>query len=241
MKYPYNILGKYNLLHPVLESKFSDVPHIFDFSFQNEALLEMDVCDQRLFQAYVDREFEKSGKSWGLAGYLERRDSLLRDLPQMVSEGRFFHLGLDIIVPSGSMLYAPLAGVVAENGYEEGKGNYGGYLILCHDLGDGPFYSLLGHLDSDSIPSEQSSVEAGELVGVVGDYSCNGDWFAHTHLQILTEEGFKQGYKSKGYCSQALLGEIDEYSPSPLFLFRYPESIPSRSYAKSSGSISSAS
>ncbi len=45
---------------------------------------------------------------WGFAGYLERRDSLLRDCPQMVEENRFYHLGLDVIAPLGTQLHAPL-------------------------------------------------------------------------------------------------------------------------------------
>jgi hypothetical protein len=51
----------------------------------------------------------------------------------MAAEERYFHLGLDIIVPLHAELRTPLDAVVEEAGYEEGDGNYGGYVLLRHE------------------------------------------------------------------------------------------------------------
>ena len=67
---------------------------------------------------------------WGVSPYLERRDTLLGDCPQMVADRRFIHLGLDVIVDLGTPLCAPLDATVTESGYESGEGNYGGYVLL---------------------------------------------------------------------------------------------------------------
>ena len=104
-------------------------------------------------------EMAKGGHRWGVAPYLERRDTLLGDCPQMVAEQRFLHLGLDVIVPLGTPLHAPLDAIVETTGYEAGEGNYGGYVLLRHE---NPlfetFYSIYGHLCKSKLPARRKIV-----------------------------------------------------------------------------------
>jgi hypothetical protein len=180
----------------------------------------MDVRDQERFQKRLEERMEPVC-SWGFAGYLERRDSLLRDCPQMVEEGRFFHLGLDVIVPRGTTLHAPLAAVVADTGYEEGEGNYGGWVLLRHSEPEcTPFYSLYGHLCRTVLPEEGRILAAGETFAATGDFHENGNWFHHTHIQVITEEGIARGYASKGYGTAEDLAVMEDLCPSPLPLFK---------------------
>ncbi len=219
MRYPF-LLYSCKMNHQPLFMDLTGEPFIADLSTDSPLLEAMDMRDQRKFQKRL--ESEMGGKySWGVAAYLENRAGLLADCSQMVAEQRFFHLGLDIIVPLGTKLYAPLDGTVAESGYESGEGNYGGFVLLKHDSPNfKTFYSFYGHLQKSSLPATGNTYTAGEPFAEIGDFQENGNWFHHTHLQIITENGLKLGYISKGYCSEKDLAEMEALCPSPIPLFK---------------------
>ena len=139
----------------------------------------------------------------------------------MVVDQRFIHLGLDVIVGLGTPLHAPLSATVADSGYEEGEGNYGGWVLLKHaNPHFETFYSLYGHLCKSRLPHAGQDVAAGAVFAEIGDFNENGNWFYHTHMQVVTQRGLDQGYLSKGYCSQADLSRINDLCPSPIPLFK---------------------
>lgn len=219
MHYPYLLYSRRARLKPLFEGLTGD-PFMLDLSRHNPLLERIDVRDQRRFQALLDDQMGTAFR-WGFSGYLEERDSLLRDCPQMVEENRFCHLGVDIIVPLGTALHAPLAGRVADSGYEAGEGNYGGFVLLKHELeGCAPFYSFYGHLSRGRLPRPGERFAAGEVFAAIGDFDENGNWFYHTHLQIITESGIAAGYASKGYCTRADLMHMNDLCPSPFALLR---------------------
>ncbi len=219
MKYPYLLYGA-DIRPAAIIADLQGDPYIFDLSYRNPLLDRIDVGDQRHFQRILEQQMQPD-HSWGLAGYLERRDSLLKNYPQMVSEKRFFHLGLDIMVPKGTALHAPLPATAVQSGWEPGKGNYGGFALLKHSpAGCEAFYSFYGHLDRKRLPKPGTELAAGEVFAHTGDFEDNGNWYYHTHLQIITEEGLQAGYLSKGYCAAEDLGRIGDLCPSPLPLFR---------------------
>jgi predicted homoserine dehydrogenase-like protein len=105
-------------------------------------------------------------------------------------------------------------------GYEAGEGNYGGYILLMHQSEHfDTFYSFYGHLCRDRLPLAGEEIAAGEAFAEIGDFHENGNWFHHTHIQVITAKGLEQGYMLKGYCSKDDLTTIDELCPSPLSLF----------------------
>jgi hypothetical protein len=219
MHYPYLLYCR-SIRHEPVFPDLTGEPCVIDLSHRNPELDAMDVRDQESFQRKLD---ERMGPtcSWGFAGYLERRDSLLRDCPQMMEQGRFFHLGLDVIVPRGTPLHAPLSAVVADTGYEEGEGNYGGWVLLRHqEPGCKPFYSLYGHLCRTALPEKGRILAAGEAFAATGDFHENGNWFYHTHIQVITQEGIARGYVSKGYGTAEDLPFMEDLCPSPLPLFK---------------------
>ncbi len=181
----------------------------------------MDTSHFEEFQELVFSELKSSGWSWGIGKYLEERSLLLRNYPQIVSEGRIYHLGLDIIVPKGYKLHAPISGVVHLTGKEEGTGNYGGYVVLKHEGADGFFYSFYGHLNSHHMVNEGHIVKQGESFAEIGDGEDSGGWFTHTHLQVITEKAERMGRMFHGYASEKDLREIESLFPNPGFLFRY--------------------
>lgn len=218
MKYPYIAYSDNINIKPVFKNLSGD-PLIVDMSIQSKIFDSIDVRDQKGFQEYLDNQM-RDKFTWGVSSYLENREIVLSECPQMVEEKRFFHLGLDIIVPLGTPLHAPLDSTVKETGYEEGEGNYGGYVLLMHESEYfETFYSLYGHLCKDKLPSSGQNFKVGEQFALIGDFYENGNWFYHTHLQVITQKGLENGYTSKGYCSSKDLAVIDELCPSPLSLF----------------------
>jgi len=219
MHYPFMLYSRRVEHQPIFHNLRGD-PFIADLSPRSSLLSGVDMRDQRSFQQILE---EKMGAeySWGVAAYLENRDTLLADCPQMVEEGRFIHLGLDIIVGLGTPLHTPLDGVVAESGYESGEGNYGSFVLLRHESPYfEPFYSFYGHLRRESLPPAGKILPAGQAFAEIGDFHENGNWFYHTHLQVITLKGLKLGYASKGYCAAKDLAEMNEICPSPIPLFK---------------------
>ncbi|MBR9988095.1 MAG: peptidoglycan DD-metalloendopeptidase family protein [Desulfosarcina sp.] len=219
MYYPFFLFNERIDHRPVFSGLRGD-PYVADLSPGSPLLQGMDVRDQEGFQRLLH---EKMGSTyhWGFSPYLERRDSLLGDCPQMVADQRFIHLGLDVIVGLGTPLHAPLDATVAQSGYEEGEGNYGGWVLLKHaNPHFETFYSLFGHLSKSYLPAAGQDVEAGAAFAVVGDFNENGNWFYHTHIQTITQKGLDRGYLSKGYCAQADLAEMNDLCPSSIPLFK---------------------
>lgn len=219
MRYPYLAYDPDVDIQPVFKG-LTGAPFVVDLSLGSSVFDEVDILDQQAFQAWLDRSM-KDRFSWGVASYLENRETILSRFPQMREEQRWFHLGLDIIVPLGTPLCAPLAGVVDKSYYEEGEGNYGGNVLLRHDSpGFETFYSLYGHLNREKLPEPGTAFGAGESFAIIGDFHENGNWFYHTHLQVITRKGYEEGWVSKGYCSAGDLAEIEGLCPHPLTLFR---------------------
>jgi len=217
--YPFLLYSRKVEHRPVFQGLKGD-PFIADLSVRSPLLEGVDMRDQKRFQAVLE---EKMGIEyhWGVSSYLERRDTLLADCPQMVAEKRFIHLGLDVIVPLGTPLHAPLDAVVAESGYESGEGNYGGYVLLKHASSYfETFYSFYGHLCKDRLPAANQVFSAGAAFAAIGDFHENGNWFHHTHIQVITRKGLKLGYVSKGYCAVQDLAAINDLCPSPIPLFK---------------------
>ncbi len=215
--YPYNLLSQN--VSPLAEGIAQQAPFYYGLSDNHLKSVPQNIWkNQPQLNAHIFETLAHHNRPWGVCGYLEQRSLLLADCPQMVQEGRFFHLGLDVILPLDTPLLAPLDGTVVEAYYEEGKGNYGGLVLLGHEINGETFYSLYGHLNRNKLPAVGTRIERGTSFAYVGDFSENGDWFYHTHVQILTEKAYRQGWISKGYCSQEYLPVIHEYCPNPCFL-----------------------
>jgi len=216
--YPFLLYSPEITLHPVF-TDLSGTPYLADLSAGSALLKGLTPRDQTELQRRLEAEM-RSAFQWGLSPYLERRDTLLRDCPQMVAEKRFIHLGLDVIVPLATALHAPLEAVVAESGYEEGEGNYGGYVLLKHAIpGCDTFYSFYGHLCRDRLPAVGRRFPAGASFAEIGDFHENGNWFHHTHIQVITPKGLDMGYATKGYCSASDMAGMNDLCPSPIPLF----------------------
>jgi len=218
MYYPFLLYSERVKHQPVFSGLKGD-PFIADLSNNSPLLQGIDARDQEEFQRILEEKM-RSEYRWGVSPYLERRDTLLADCPQMVADKRFIHLGLDVIVDLGTPLHAPLDATVAESGYESGEGNYGGYVLLKHENPSyETFYSFYGHLCNTRLPAAGKTFSAGAAFARIGDFHENGNWFYHTHIQVVTQKGLEEGYVSKGYCSEKDMAGINDLCPSPIPIF----------------------
>ncbi len=217
----YSLLNRHVNIFPLFGDQLQGEPYIFDLSSNNPRTLEMDPSNFDSFQQIIFDELEQSGHSWGLGRYLEERANILRHYPQMIQENRIYHLGLDIMVPADFTLYAPLDSTVYQVGKEEGSGNYGGYIILRHDLDDEPFYSFYGHLNSEHTIRVNEQLRAGDPFASIGHGHDSGGWFTHTHLQILTQKAVQEGRTHQGYISGDEITQTETLFPNPHPLFQW--------------------
>lgn len=209
------------MIHPLFGPQLKGLPHVFDFSENNPKTLKYDPNNFDQFQEVVFSELHSSGASWGIGKYLEERKNILKNYPQIIAEKRIYHLGLDIIVPKGYELFAPINAIVYETGYESGVGNYGGYIILKHEIQNIPFYSFYGHLNTNHQVEKGQRLSGGERFGTIGEREDSGHWFTHTHLQIMTQQAINEGRMDQGYIAAKDISKIEEYFPTPYPLFRY--------------------
>ncbi len=148
---------------------------------------DMPAFSDRAFDAW----FAARGVRYGLGSYGEQRR--VYETPQFADaaspERRSVHLGIDVFAPAGTPVYAPLTGRVLHVTYNPDPLDYGYTLIVQHDAGGVPFYSLCGHL-GESLPQMLKvgdTVEPGQLIAHLGDWHENGGWAPHLHVQIMTD------------------------------------------------------
>ena len=146
----------------------------------------------------VFRALEDSNCLAGIGKYDEYRliyDS--EDFIDFTGHQRTLHLGIDVFMPAGSRVFAPLDGKVFALCNNTSKFDYGGSIILQHRIGsdagdnadDITFYTLYGHLRAESFTHlhKGMSVKAGKMIALMGDIEENGYWPPHVHFEIITD------------------------------------------------------
>lgn len=219
MKYPYNLLN-YELF-PIFADKLKGAGVFVSLADGSEVFEKIDINDQKALQAYADDLMSEANTNWAVSDFGENRKFMFSELGhlQMVEEGRFFHLGLDIWAPVGFELFAPLAGEIVVSEYEAGAGNYGGMVVVKHEVEKQTFYTVYGHLNKDKLPV-LGLIQKADRIGFLGEMDSNGGYFYHVHLQVLTEVGFKKGFTNKGYATLEDFQKIEKYCLDPRFLFK---------------------
>jgi 4-aminobutyrate aminotransferase-like enzyme/Ser/Thr protein kinase RdoA (MazF antagonist) len=157
-----------------------------------EASMRMDraAAEEAYAAQTSERKFDLGVGIWG-----ERRAIYAaRAFESKVSAGRrrTMHLGLDLFAPAGTPVRAPLDGTVVSTAVCDAPQDYGGVVLLEHEPEPGlRFCTLWGHLQHNSAPPAEvgRTVRAGDIIGYLGDWSQNGGWIPHLHLQlVLTPE-----------------------------------------------------
>lgn len=180
--------------------------------------------------AFSDRAFDDwiiaQGVPYGIGLYGENRSVYATDqfADQASPERRTVHLGIDVFAPAETPLYAPLPGRVLHLTYNADPLDYGHTLILQHDAGSVPFFTLYGHLGG-SLPKllrQGQDVAAGQLIAHLGDWHENGGWAAHVHFQVMTTMLAQDQGNFFGVGHASLWDIWSEICPDPNLVLRLP-------------------
>jgi murein DD-endopeptidase MepM/ murein hydrolase activator NlpD len=163
-----------------------------DFTAHNPRLATADLRDTAAFEQLVEAELALQNATIGIGGYLENRVIYRRSAhfgPGAADEPRSLHLGVDVWLPAGTPVLAPLPATVHSLADNDNFGDYGPTVVLQHELEGIVFYSLYGHLGR----AEWRALRAGqplaqdEAFATVGPYPENGDWPPHLHFQLMAD------------------------------------------------------
>lgn len=141
----------------------------------------------------VFQRIDDAGAIAGVGGYLESR-AVYRDTELFRGdEERCVHIGVDVFMPAGTPICAPLAGEVHSFANRQVSGDYGPVIILRHRLDEFEFHSLYGHLAEASLEGlyDGKPFASGEKIAEIGPRPVNGNWTPHLHFQLIQD---MQGY-----------------------------------------------
>ncbi len=134
----------------------------------------------------MNRFISKGGRAVG--GYNENRKNMY--LAPQYENRRHIHMGIDFWAPVGEPVFAALDGIIAYKAFHNETGNYGATIVIRHRWNESSLFALYGHLSLNSL--EQAvighSIQAGDVVGWLGDESENGNWPPHLHYQLCRED-----------------------------------------------------
>ena len=214
----------------VLDLDLSRAPHVvLDLGIGSAFLgadprnLETHELTRRIFGAMA-----QEGAAFGVGRYAETRGIYLSPLfapgGRPIDERRTLHLGIDLFVEVGSLVRAPLDGVVHVLANNRAPQDYGPLVVLRHAAGDGtPFFTLYGHLTEDTLAglSAGQAVKKGQAIGRVGAPPVNGDWPPHLHFQLILDL-LEQDAGFPGVALPSRRRVFEALSPDPNLLLRIP-------------------
>lgn len=168
-----------------------------DFTAANPLLSHPErLHDTAAFDRLVRQMLAEKHAATGLGGYLENRVIYRRSAHfGAAGQARSLHLGVDVWVPAGTPVAAPLPAVIHSLADNNNFGDYGPTVILEHELIGTTFYSLYGHLGRAAWRRLRpgQALAAGETFAAVGPYPENGDWPPHLHFQLMLEMQGRRG------------------------------------------------
>jgi murein DD-endopeptidase MepM/ murein hydrolase activator NlpD len=176
---------------PVLPAYSLAAPGVaqLDFTAANPRLAQPErLRDTAAFAELVLDMLAEQRATVGIGGYLENR-VIYRRSPhfEAATEPRSLHLGIDVWVPAGAAVAAPLPAVVHSFADNDNFGDYGSTIILQHEVEGVIFYSLYGHLSRTDLAALHTGQQlaTGQVFAHVGPYPENGDWPPHLHFQLI--------------------------------------------------------
>lgn len=171
-----------------------------DFTAANPRLARPEqLRDTAAFDRLVRQMLAEQHATTGLGGYLENR-VIYRRSPHFgaadaAGGARSLHLGVDVWVPAGTPVAAPLPASIHSLADNANFGDYGPTVVLEHEVAGTTFYSLYGHLGRAEWQRLRpgQALAAGEAFAAVGPYPENGDWPPHLHFQLMLDMQGRRG------------------------------------------------
>ena len=194
-----------------------------DLSVSNIELSKIDIKNPTIFNAFIENLFQESDTKVAFGGYNEKRflynqSGLFNDDP---TYERNIHIGLDLWIKAGTPVLAAVDGKIHSFKNNIGTGDYGPTIILEHQLDGINFYTLYGHLSSESIIDIKigTHVKQGCEIATLGEATVNGGYAPHLHFQIIKNIGNYLG-DYPGVCSEKDLNYYLKNCPNPNLLLK---------------------
>ena len=178
-----------------------------------------------LFQFKIDQLQKEIPNKIIAGGYLEPRaiytSNTYGKIGNNGKESRSIHLGIDFWLPEFTPVHALFDGEVVIAVNDEGDKEYGGLVVLKHNVDDFSFYTLYGHNTIESAIKHNIGdiILKGEKICELANYPENGNWAPHLHFQILLSLfDYKKDFPGVAYHNQ-----IDVWKsvcPDPNLLFK---------------------
>ena len=113
------------------------------------------VTDPDQYSRWLNQHLREENADYAIGLYAEDRTCYKGDRFVAVGSNRprTVHLGIDIFIEENTPVHAPLAGTVHSIQYNDFPYDYGGTVILEHDIDSTVFYSLYGHMSKASVES----------------------------------------------------------------------------------------
>lgn len=206
----------------VLEQKYEQCDFFkLDLSEQNTELQDFDLKNVDAFQDYIDRKAKEAQATIAYGGYLEprliyRHNTIFKN-PSV--EERNIHLGIDLWLEAHSPIFCALSGRVHSFQNNQNAGDYGPTIILEHEWNDTKFFTLYGHLSTESLAFIEigQAFRQGDFLAKLGFPSENGNYAPHLHFQIILDLENNVG-DYPGVCSKEQLQKYANNCPNPLYL-----------------------
>jgi 4-aminobutyrate aminotransferase-like enzyme/Ser/Thr protein kinase RdoA (MazF antagonist) len=181
---------------PVLDQDLRTEPcHVFDLSVSSTFLgADPHNAETPALTEAIERKLKEVNCAVGIGRYDEPRllytSSLFGNSSNPTDERRTIHLGIDLFVPAGSNVYAPLDGTIHTVAYNPAPLDYGTVVIVKHAIDDAEeFFTLYGHLSRETLENVAvgQRVVKGQLLARIGAAHENGGWPPHLHFQIIAD------------------------------------------------------
>lgn len=141
-------------------------------------------------KALVERAHNQFGLDASYGGWMEHRGHLWQGT-YLEEKSTWVHLGVDVNVPEGTIVYCPWhARVLAIKKDRDKDGGWGTRVILQRESkADGPDVLIFGHL-TNIRPAIKVGVEIYPkyVLGEVGTPENNGGWYPHLHVQMVSAQ-----------------------------------------------------
>ncbi|KGL63548.1 peptidoglycan DD-metalloendopeptidase family protein [Polaribacter sp. Hel1_85] len=195
-------------------------------SKENKDLTKFNISSSKEWEEYILSYLKINKAEVAFGGYLEIRNIYDRSdyFKNLVEkEKRNIHLGIDLWCKDKTKVLAVLDGEIHSFKNNDNFGDYGPTIILKHQIKNEIFYTLYGHLSLNSIENLQVGdlVLKGNVIGLLGNSSVNGDYAPHLHFQIIKNlEGNFGDYP--GVSSEEKIDFYKTNCPNPNLLLKLP-------------------
>jgi murein DD-endopeptidase MepM/ murein hydrolase activator NlpD len=161
-------------------------------------------------KSWVEYLHRKHKIDYSFGGYMENRRTLWRDSYLLRYGEQFIHLGIDINVPEGSLVFCPIPFRVLKIEHDNDQdGGWGTKVTIKTEFG----CVIYAHLYRGVLVTAGKEYDGNSCIGAVGQTTDNGGWFPHLHIQgvseVLSSCIISDGYSHEYY-------RMEEDYPNPL-------------------------